>query len=298
MRFGIDIAQKNVAWSEVVSRAKFAEDLGFDCAWGFDHLASIPGDQAGETFEGMTTLAALSGLTRHIRLGLLVSGVTYRHPSVLAAQAMTVDHASGGRLNLALGAAWNEAEHQALGIPFPRVSARFDLLADTIEVINRLFSGDQVSYDGVVTSLDKARMLPRPVQRPRPPIWIGGTGPMRTLPLTAWYADGWHAYGTPTSLNPSMRRLDELVDAAGRVPSAVLRASTLPVEGSMDGVRRSVSEWREAGWDYLVCTWPHGGRRVLESFASTVMAEFGRQCGRSSAAMISEKGPSPDRLVP
>jgi alkanesulfonate monooxygenase SsuD/methylene tetrahydromethanopterin reductase-like flavin-dependent oxidoreductase (luciferase family) len=278
MRFGIDIAQKNVAWSEVVSRARFAEDLGFDCARGFDHLASIPGEQAGETFEGMTTLAALSGLTRRIRLGLLVTGVTHRHPSVLAAQAMTVDHASGGRLNLALGAGCSEAEHRMLGIPFPRVAERFDLLADTIEVINRLCSGKQVSYDGVVTSLDEARMLPRPVQRPRPPIWIGGTGPRRTLPLTAWYADGWHAYGTPATLAPYMRRLDELMAAAGRAPSAVLRASTLPVEGPMADVQRSVSEWREAGWDYLVCTWPDGGRRALESFAATVMAEFTTHC--------------------
>lgn len=271
MQFGIDIAQKNVPWHEVVSRARFAEDLGFDCAWGFDHLASGQGELPGETFEGMTTLAALSGLTRRIRLGLLVTAVTHRHPSVLAAQAMTVDHASGGRLNLALGAAWDENEHKALGVPFPRVAERFDLLADTIEVVDRLYSGERVSYGGAVVSLIEARMLPRPVQSPRPPIWIGGTGPRRTLPLTAWYADAWHAYGTPASLGPYMRRLDELAEAAGRAPSDILRASTLSVEGPMDEVRRSVSAWREAGWGYLVCSWPRGGRRVLESFAATSM---------------------------
>ncbi|MER7351046.1 LLM class flavin-dependent oxidoreductase [Streptomyces aurantiacus] len=271
MRFGIDIAQKNMPWNEVVSRVKFAEDLGFDCAWGFDHLASSPGDGAGETFEGMTTLAALSGVTHSIRLGLLVTGVTYRHPSVFAAQAMTVDHASGGRLNLALGAAWNEGEHKALGIPFPPAPQRFDLLADTVEIINRLFSGEEVSYDGVTASLRQARLTPGPVQRPRPPIWIGGTGPRRTLPLTAWFADGWHAYGTPRTLEPYTRRLDELAEAAGRNPAEIVRASTLSVEGDMDDVCRNASEWRESGWDYLVCSWPHEGRQALDKFAERVL---------------------------
>lgn len=268
MKFGLDLAQRNLPWAEVVSRARFAEDLGFDCVWGFDHL----GDPAG-TFEGMTTLAALSAATHSIRLGLLVTAVTHRHPSVLAAQAMTVDHASGGRLNLALGAGWDESEHSALGIPFPPVSERFDLLADTIEIIDRLFSGEPVSYDGTVVSLTEAHMLPRPVQRPRPPIWIGGTGPRRTLPLTAWYADGWHAYGTPDSLRPYARRLDELADAAGRKPRDIVRASSLPLEGSVDDARRSVSEWRDAGWDHLVCSWPDGSHRLLESFAGAVMTD-------------------------
>lgn len=271
MRFGIDLAQKNVPWHEVVSRAQFAEDLGFDCAWGFDHLSSPKGEQPGETFEGMTTLAALSGHTSRIRLGLLVTAATHRHPAVLAAQAMTVDHASGGRLNLALGAAWDEDEHKALGIPFPPLAERFDLLADTIEIVNRLYSGERVSYGGAVVSLCEARMLPRPVQSPRPPIWIGGTGPRRTLPLTAWYADVWHAYGTTTSLVPYTRRLDELTAAAGREPSDILRASTLSVDEPVAEVRRTVAAWQDAGWDYLVCSWPRGGRSVLESFAATAM---------------------------
>ena len=272
MLFGIDIAQTGMPWDEVVSRARFAEDLGFDCVWGFDHLAARPQDGGGGTFEGMTTLAALSGLTSRIRLGLLVTAVTHRHPSVLAAQAMTVDQASGGRLNLALGAAWDADEHRAFGIPFPPAPERFGLLADTVEIINRLFSGEQVSYDGATVSLSGARMLPGPVQRPRPPIWIGGTGPRRTLPLTAWYADGWHAYGTPDSLKPHMRRLDELAEAAGRTPSDIVRASTLSLAQPLDEVRRTVSQWQEGGWDYLVCSWPPEGARALESFAATVIA--------------------------
>ena len=108
------------------------------------------GEGPGETFEGMTTLAALAGVTSRIRLGLLVTGVTYRHPSVLAAQALTIDHASHGRLELSLGAAWFDKEHTELGIPFPSTPERFDLLEDALEIVTRLFTGDVVSYDGRV----------------------------------------------------------------------------------------------------------------------------------------------------
>src|ERR1035437_1985248 len=127
MRFGPDVAQQRMPWDEVVSRVQFAEELGFDGAWGFDHLQPRYGEGPGEAFEGMTTLAALSSLTSRIRLGLLVTGVTYRHPSIFAAQALTIDHASHGRLALSLGAAWNDKEHTELGIPFPSSGERYDL---------------------------------------------------------------------------------------------------------------------------------------------------------------------------
>ena len=140
MRFGLDVAQQRVPWGEVVSRVQFAEQLGFDGAWGFDHFQPMYGEGPGETFEGMTTLAALTGVTSRIRLGLLVTGVTYRHPSVLASQALTIDHASGGRLELSLGAAWFDKEHMELGIPFPSTSERFDLLEDALEIVTRLFT--------------------------------------------------------------------------------------------------------------------------------------------------------------
>src|SRR6202163_2074501 len=130
MRFGLDLAQQRMPWDEVVRRVQFAEDLGFDGVWGFDHFQPMYGEGPGETFEGMTTLAALAGATSRIRLGLLVTGVTYRHPSVLAAQALTIDHASGGRLELALGAAWYDAEHHRLGIEFPPTARRVDRVED------------------------------------------------------------------------------------------------------------------------------------------------------------------------
>jgi F420-dependent oxidoreductase-like protein len=273
MRFGLDIAQQRVTWDELVSRVQFAEELGFDGAWGFDHFRPMYGEGPGETFEGMTTLAALAGETSTIRLGLLVTGVTYRHPSVLAAQAMTIDHASHGRLELSLGAAWFDAEHDELGIPFPSTSERFDLLEDALEIVQRLFTGEVVSYDGKVVSLHDAQLRPTPVQSPRPPIWIGGSGPRRTLPLVAKYADVWHSWGTPNSLREANARVDELATEAGRDPGSILRASSLSLD-DLDTARKHAVKWRDAGYDYLVCGWPDGGRSQVEAFACDVVPEF------------------------
>src|SRR5271165_293099 len=273
MRFGLDIAQQRMPWDEVVSRVQFAEDLGFDGAWGFDHFRPMYGEGPGETFEGMTTLAALSGVTSRIRLGLLVTGVTYRYPSVFASQAMTVDQASHGRLELSLGAAWFGDEHVQLGLPFPTTPERFDLLEDALEIVTRLFTGDVVSYDGRVVSLRDAQLRPRPVQRPHPPIWIGGSGPRRTLPLVARYADVWHTWGTPNALVEANERLDELATEAGREPSSIMRASSLSLD-DLDLARRHAAKWRDAGYGYLICGWPEAGRAQVELFARDILPEF------------------------
>jgi F420-dependent oxidoreductase-like protein len=274
MRFGIDVAQQRMPWDELVSRVRFAEEAGFEGAWGFDHFQPMYGEGPGETFEGMTTLAALAGQTTRIRLGLLVTGVTYRHPSVLAAEAVTIDHASHGRLDLSLGAAWFDVEHRALGIPFPATATRFDLLEDALEIVTRLCTGQTVSYAGRVVSLHDARLQPLPVQRPHPPLWIGGTGPRRTLPLAARYADAWHGFGTPNSLRDASKRLDELAADAGRDPAAIRRAGSLSLSDPPDTVRRYVSKWRDEGWDYLVCGWPEQGRARVEQFARDIMPEY------------------------
>ncbi|HEX6419779.1 MAG TPA: TIGR03560 family F420-dependent LLM class oxidoreductase [Acidimicrobiales bacterium] len=273
MRFGLDVAQQRMPWDELVSRVRFAEDLGFEGAWGFDHFQPMYGEGPGEIFEGMTTLAALAGATSRIRLGLLVTGVTYRHPSVFAAQALTVDHASHGRLELSLGAAWYEKEHHELGIAFPPTAERFDLLEDALEIVTRLFTGEVVSYDGRVVSLREAQLRPLPVQRPRPPIWIGGSGPRRTLPLVARHADVWHAWGSPNSLREANRRLDELAAEAGRDPSSIVRASSVSLD-DVDTARRNVAKWRDAGYGYLVCSWPEAGRAQVERFARDVLPGF------------------------
>jgi alkanesulfonate monooxygenase SsuD/methylene tetrahydromethanopterin reductase-like flavin-dependent oxidoreductase (luciferase family) len=256
MRFGLDVAQQRMPWDEVVSRVQFAEELGFDGAWGFDHFQPMYGEGPGETFEGMATLAALSGITTRIRLGLLVTGVTYRHPSVLAAEALTIDHAS----------------HTELGIPFPPTGERFDLLEDALEIVIRLFTGEVVSYDGRVVSLRDARLGPKPVQQPHPPIWIGGNGPRRTLPLVARYADVWHAWGSPNTLREANERVDQLAVEAGRDPSSIQRASSLSLD-DLDTARKHAAKWRDAGYDYLVCGWPDAGRAQIERFANDVLPD-------------------------
>jgi alkanesulfonate monooxygenase SsuD/methylene tetrahydromethanopterin reductase-like flavin-dependent oxidoreductase (luciferase family) len=273
MRFGLDVAQQRMSWDELVGRVQFAEELGFDGAWGFDHLQPMYGDGPGEVFEGMTTLAALSGLTSRIRLGLLVTGVTYRHPSVFATEAVTIDHASHGRLELSLGAAWFDKEHDELGIPFPSTTERFDLLEDALEIVTRLFTGDVVSYRGRRVSLRDAQLRPTPVQQPHPPIWIGGSGPRRTLPLVAKYADVWHAWGTPNSLRDTNLRLDELAAEAGRDSASILRASSLSLD-DLDTARKHATKWRGAGCGYLVCGWPEEGRSQIEAFVRDVMPDL------------------------
>ena len=273
MRFGLDVAQQRMPWDEVVRRVQLAELLGFDGAWGFDHFQPMYGEGVGETFEGMTTLAALAGLTSRIRLGLLVTGVTYRHPSVLAAQALTIDHASHGRLELSLGAAWFDKEHTELGIPFPDTGDRFDLLEDALEIVQRLFTGEVVSYEGTHVSLHDARLQPPPVQRPHPPIWIGGTGPRRTLPIVARYADVWHGFGTPGSLAEANARIDELATAAGRDASAIVRAGSLSLD-DLSTARKHAAKWQDAGYGYLVCGWPAAGTAQVEAFAAEVMPDF------------------------
>jgi F420-dependent oxidoreductase-like protein len=274
MRFGIDIAQQRMEFDEILERARFVEELGFDGAWGFDHFVPMYGDGPGNCFEGMTTLAALATATSRIRLGLLVTGVTYRHPSVLAAEAVTVDHASHGRLELAIGSAWFDAEHRQLGIDFPSTGGRFDRLEDTLEIFNRLFTGEVVSYEGRQVSLDGARLRPLPVQRPHPPIWIGGSGPRRTLPLVARFADVWHTWGSPAQLSALSATVDHLAEEAGRDPGAILRASSLSLSESWDDVRANAAAMAEAGIGYLVCGWPGEGRGRVEEFATRVMPEF------------------------
>ena len=274
MRFGIDVAQQRMEFGEIVQRVRFGEALGFDGAWGFDHFVPMYGEGPGNCFEGMTTLAALASATSTIRLGLLVTGVTYRHPSVLAAQAVTVDHASGGRLELALGAAWYDAEHRQLGIEFPPTGRRFDRLEDALEMLTRLFTGEVVSYRGSQFTLENAQMRPVPVQQPHPPLWIGGSGRRRTLPLVAQWADMWHTWGSPEHLSVLNAEVDRLAEAAGRDPASIGRASSLSLSASWDEVRREAAAMRDVGVGYLVCGWPEEGRARVEEFATQVMPEF------------------------
>ena len=270
MRIGLDVAQQRMPWSEVAARAQFADEAGFDGIWGFDHFQPMYGSGPGECFEGNTTLAALSGITRRARLGLLVTGMTYRHPSVLAAEAITIDHASGGRYELAYGAAWFDAEHRALGIPFPPTGERVSRFEEAVQVVKGLLTTDGFSFDGRYYRLENATLRPRPVQQPHPPIWIGASGP-RMLRIVARHADVWHAFGPVDRLTAVSAQVSGLASEVGRDPASIRRAGSLSLDGDLDEVRRTIDGWREAGFDYLIAMWPGAGRSTVDAFARSVL---------------------------
>ena len=188
--------------------------------WLFDHFLPInTEDVHGPCFEGWTALAFLAGRTRRLRLGLMVSSITYRHPALIANMAATLDVASGGRLELGLGAGWFEAEHRAYGLDFPPVGERLGALDEACEVIHRLLTEPVVDHAGRFYTLREARCEPKGLQQPRPPLVVGGGGERRTLRTVARWADHWNFPGRePDELR---RKLDVLADhcaAVGRDP--------------------------------------------------------------------------------
>ena len=241
MKFGLDIAQQRMPWTEVASRARFAEELGFDGVWGFDHFQPMYGEGPGECFEGNTTLAALSGITDRVRLGLLVTGMTYRHPSVFAAEAITIDHASGGRLELSYGAAWFDKEHTELGIPFPALKDRIDAFEEAVQIVRGLLTTDGFTFEGRHFQVKDATLLPRPVQQPHPPIWIGASGEKRMMPIAG-------ALRRRLALLRAAqvpRRASRRGSARTPRPPAATRArsagpASLSIEADLDGVARQV----------------------------------------------------------
>jgi len=271
MRFGLDISQHQLTWEELLSRARFAEELGFDGAWVFDHFKPLYGPRTGPCMEGWTLLAALAASTDRIRLGALVTGVTYRHPSVLAAQAATVDNVSKGRLEFAIGAAWFEEEHRELGIPFPANRERIDRLDEAVQVIRALWTGDDVSFDGRYYRLDGASHHPKPVQAPHPPIWIGASGEQLTVPLAGRHADVWHGFGSVESLTRKSAILDRAAKEAGRDPASILRSSALSISEPLDEVRSTAEALRDAGFRYLTVSWPEDGRSKIEQVVHEVL---------------------------
>jgi F420-dependent oxidoreductase-like protein len=192
IKFGIQTGQQNVTYADVVAIWKQAEGLGFDSAWDFDHFIPIRGDRDAPCLENWTLLAALATQTSRIRIGTLVNGNTYRNPALLAKMATTVDQISGGRLELGLGAAWFEPEHEAYGFPFYSPKERADRLGEALQVISKLWNDDHPSFSGQYYSLKQAPFSPKNVQQPHPPIVVGGKGKKWIMPLVARYADAWN----------------------------------------------------------------------------------------------------------
>lgn len=270
MDFGLDIAQHQLGWDELARRARFADEAGFTSAWVFDHFTPLYGRRPGPCLEGWSLLAALAAVTERVRLGALVTGITYRHPSVLATQAITVDHVSGGRLEVGLGAAWHAQEHRMLGLDFPPVRERVERLEEAVDVLRLLMTTDDATYEGRYYRLEGATYRPRPVQ-PQPPLWIGAGGPRRTIPLAARVADVWHTFGDTDTLARKSRILDEHAEQAGRDPATIRRSTALSLSQPMSAVRRDVERCAALGFDYLVASWPPEGQSRVEEFVQDVM---------------------------
>ena len=274
MRLDLDVAQHQLTWDEIRSRARLAEAAGFDGVWVFDHFTPLYGDRGGPCFEGWTVLAALAAATERVRLGVLVTGVTYRHPSVLTAEAVTVDHISGGRLDFGIGAAWFEQEHHELGIDFPRRAGRARRLREAVEVAKLLMTTDDASYDGRHYRLRNATYNPKPKQEPHPPIWIGARGEQLMLPIVAEHADVWHSYGNLEMLARKSKLIDRFAADAGRDPASIARASGLSISEPWDEVRTRAAELRRLGFSSVTVGWPSEGQGRLEEFVADVMPDL------------------------
>lgn len=213
-------------WSRIGS---LVEEWGFDSLWRSDHFMSLMGSGTRDAPETWATLVQAAQETRRIRFGPLVSPMTFRHPSLLMRMATVVDRLSGGRFVLGVGAGWNEREHRAYGLPFPPVRQRMEMLEEGVEVILRLQGDGPASFTGKHYQLDAADMQPKPIQRPRIPLLIGGSGEQRTLPLVARYADEWNMTGaTPERFREKSALLDERCRSIGRNPAAIERSIMTP----------------------------------------------------------------------
>ena len=273
MRFALKTRPEHQTWEELRDIWVAADDYPiFESIWNWDHFYPLTGDLTGPNFEGWTMLAAMAAATRRIRIGCQVTGMPYRHPAVLANMAATVDHISGGRLIRGLGAAWNQMECEAYGIPLPPLKERFDRFDEGVEAIIALLSQTVANYDGQYVQLTNARCEPKPVQRPHPPITIGGNGRKRTLRTAARYAAEWNA----TTQDPAeYADLKEVLRghcaAIGRDFSQITCSCLLRSDGDLDALAATLATWRDAGADLAVIGLPlHAKPGLLGELAATV----------------------------
>jgi F420-dependent oxidoreductase-like protein len=216
--------QEDVGWEQWMSLALACEEHGFDGLFRSDHYLSFGHPTEYGSLDAWATLAALGRVTGRIRLGTLVSPATFRHPSVLAKSATTVDHASGGRVELGMGAGWFEGEHRAYGFPFPPPKERMSILEEQVEIVHRLWDRDEdaVTFTGRHYQLEDCHALPRPVQEPHPPLLIGGDAGPRSSRLAARWADEYNTTGAnPEECRARRERVSAACEAIGRDPGEI-----------------------------------------------------------------------------
>ena len=260
MRFALKTSPQNTTWADMLAVWRAADELEFfESGWTFDHFYPIFSDSRGPCLEGWLTLTALAQATRRLRVGVLVTGMPYRHPAVLANMAATVDIISGGRLELGLGAAWNQMECDAYGIDLPPLRERFDRFDEGVEAIVRLLSQTTTTFAGQYVKLTDARCEPKPLQRPHPPVTIGGRGKKRTLRTVARWAQQWNA------IADSPEQWLELKEVLARHCAAIGRDVTeitcsvnvrIDPDAGLEPVVAAAAAYRDAGVDLVIANLP------------------------------------------
>jgi F420-dependent oxidoreductase-like protein len=230
LRFGLKLSGQDTTIEALRAVWRIAEEGGFDHVWDFDHLASIgEGGPDRPIYEGWTLQAAMAVATARVRIGCLVTGNTYRNPALLAKEAVTVDHLSGGRLEFGIGAAWAEIEHQMYG--FEGLDHRVGRLSESLRIIKSLWTEERTNFDGRYYRMKDAIANPKPIQKPHPPIWIGASGEA-TLRLVARYADVWNcAGGDARRIGELTKMLEEACATVGRDPAEIRRSLQFDWDG-------------------------------------------------------------------
>jgi alkanesulfonate monooxygenase SsuD/methylene tetrahydromethanopterin reductase-like flavin-dependent oxidoreductase (luciferase family) len=280
--FGL-CTDQNLTWETTVERWLYFEKLGFDSLWDCDHYQQ-PSRPEGPYFEGWTLLAALAARTSTVRVGVLVTSNTFRHPALVAKEAVTVDHISNGRLELGLGAGWFVPEHENFGIPFPEPAELVARFRESVEVIDLLLRQDVTSYDGQYVQLNKAPFRPGPVQKPRPPLTLGAHK-RKMMRIVAEYADRWNSHGSVDEMRQRNAMLDEECAAIGRNPASIIRslygwAALMPADpwSSVDAFHEVIGRYREAGIHEFIIDAPGPDRfPLLEQIATDVIPALKRQ---------------------
>ncbi len=269
-RFAVKTPTHHTTWDRMLEVWRTADEIElFESAWNFDHFYPIRGDTDGPCLEAWVTLSALAQATRRIRIGTMVNGMHFRHPAVVASMAASLDIVSDGRLELGLGAGWYELEADAYGIDLGTVDERMTRFEEGTEVVHRLLTQEHSDFEGRFFKLDGARNEPKPVQRPRPPIVIGGRGKRRTLRLAARFASMWDAMFVEDERDDWLRLREVMWGHCadlGRDPAEISCSSHLSLGREPDPaeVASRAATMFEAGVDVVIFgfTADHDGRTV------------------------------------
>lgn len=242
---GIQLHPQYVTWDEMREYGLLVDRLGYDSLMTWDHFVPLAGDATGPNFEGWQILAAWGAITKNVKIAMLVTGNTYRHPAVLANMVATLDHITNGRAILGLGAAWHEAEHKMYGIPFDTVPIRLAKLREASRLIRSLLDNERTTFAGKHYTLTDARCEPKPVQK-RLPLMIGGGGEQVTLRVTARYADIWHGFGTPEVIARKIEILKRHCEEVGRDFAEILPTTGggILIRDTEEGVAKRLDEVR------------------------------------------------------